>query len=411
MHNIFRGYSTSIIHVDRDSKIKTNIRIRLLAIYLFFAPLDFLPIIPGISFSKLLIFIPLIGCFLALKYVKIRFDKFFGIPIIYVMVLFLTMFYSYDASFTKQRIITIGLNIAVILIISMFNYSDTEIRIIKNSMVYSGWFTLLLIMLYSDTSLMGGRMTVEINGAYQDPNYLVGFLIFTIINYLEGFMEKRSIKEFIMFCIFVIVTFLTGSRGGLLAVLGAILFYISIWMKSKGFKFSSVIKLVIFIILLAIILNISLEMLPTTLAQRFDVSYTLGDGGANRLELFESALNAYKTFSGFNKLFGQGAGTIRYFTYSGHVAHNIWIESLIEIGIVGTSILFMFYFLYFKKAWRIKEYVAAASFVGYIIMTLSMSLYSYKPIWNIILLIMIIKNSDETIKNNSSKNSIVEVKQ
>ena len=92
----------------------------------------------------------------------------------------------------------------------------------------------------------------------------------------------------------------------------------------------------------------------------------------------------------FNKLFGMGAATIKHFTY-GRSGHNIWIESLMEIGIIGISILGIFYIVFILKSFKMGEHIVFACFMGYIIMTLSMSLYSYKPIWNILLLILILK--------------------
>jgi O-antigen ligase len=126
--------------------------------------------------------------------------------------------------------------------------------------------------------------------------------------------------------------------------------------------------------------------------QRYDISFISTDGGAGRLDIWKSILSNYNSSTELKKFFGWGAGTIPYFTYNGEVGHDIWIESLVEIGIIGVMILFIFYYIYFRKACRIREYVVAASFIGYMIMTLSLSLYSYKPIWNIILLIILLKN-------------------
>ena len=143
--------------------------------------------------------------------------------------------------------------------------------------------------------------------------------------------------------------------------------------------------------------------MPTEVTQRYDVSYTIKDGGAGREEIWKNVLYNYKNSPEFNKIFGWGAGTISYFNNRGMVAHNIWIESLMEIGIIGVIVLLIFYFTYLKKAYTMGEYMIVASYIGYMIMTISMSLYSYKPIWNIIILIIILKNNRYEVGNNISK--------
>ncbi len=379
--------------LKRPGKEKINLRTWVVAFYLLLAPLDFLPVMPGVSITRILIFIPISACLLHYKYMKIRSDIFFFFPVLYGTITMITMLYSYDISVTTQRTISIGLNIAVILIISMLSYNRNEIRIIKKAIVYSGWLTLILMVFYWDGNIMGGRITVVINGVYQDPNYLTGFLIFSILYYYDEFMQNRSKKSIVKMSFFLVSVLLTGSRGGLLAILGSALFYSLIWMKTKRFKFSSIVKIISFIFIMGILFNAVLDKLPDKVSQRYVTSFTLADGGAGRSNIWESTLYNYRSSPIFNKIFGYGAGTIRYFNYKGAVAHNIWIESLIEIGLMGTFIFFMFYFIYLKKAYKMKEYVVATSFMGYIIMGLSMSLYSYKPIWNILLLIIILKNS------------------
>ncbi|MEK4228820.1 O-antigen ligase family protein [Solibacillus sp. FSL H8-0538] len=376
-----------------DNYIVISIRTWLLAVYLFFAPFDFLQVIPGVSLSRVLICLPLVGCFLYMKYMKIRLDRFLFVIILYVGMLIISMFYTYDLESTSQRIITVGLNMAVILTLSMFHYNKSEITIIKKAMVLSGWLTLFLMLFYSNTSLMGGRITVSVNGVYQDPNYLCGFFIFPIIHYFGEFIKKKYIFSFIKMSVFIILVLLTGSRGGLLAILGSLIFYCLIWMITKKFTLSSIVLIISVTSIFIIFFNTVLGFLPQTITQRFDASFTVQDGAAGRGAIWESIIYKFNDSPNFNMLFGWGAGTIRNFTYNGSVGHNIWIESLVEVGVIGVLVLFIFYFTFFKKALKMDEYVVSASFIGYMIMAMSMSLYSYKPIWNIILLIMILKNS------------------
>lgn len=403
MQNAYQRFPLNRINIDKNFKI--HISTWLIALYLFCAPLDFIQVIPGVSLMRFLILLPLAGCFLRIKGMRFYLDRYFVILLLYVFMLIVTILYSYDSSNTIQRTISVGQNIAVILVLSMLSYNKKEIITIKKAMVYSGWLTLILMYFYSDTSLMGGRMTIAVNGAFQDPNYLCGFLIFSIVYYYEEFIQKKNKMSFVKMCVFLVFVLLTGSRGGLLAIFGSILFYTFIWMKDKSFKLSSILKLFSLIFLISIFFNITIDLLPESVGERYDTSFTVNDGGASRFGIWESSLNNYEHLPVFYQLFGTGAGTIGHIFIHGGVSHNIWIESLIEIGIIGTGVLFTLYFLYFIKVYKLKEFVVSSSFIGYMVMAMSLSLYSYKPIWNILLIIMILKNNryeaKSTIKNDS----------
>ena len=171
------------------------------------------------------------------------------------------------------------------------------------------------------------------------------------------------------------------------------------WIKNENYKVTSLSKTIIAIIIISIAFNIASIMFPSSITERYDIAYTIDDGGSSRWYIWESVLQNYSNSTLFNQMIGTGAGTIRHHNHHNAVAHNIIIESLVEIGIVGTFILLIFYIAFFKKALKMKEYVVASSFLGYMIMTMSLSLYSYKPIWNIILLIILLINREYAVRN------------
>ena len=372
----------------------------LVAFYLLLTPLDFLPIVAGASLSKILILIPVCGWLLYLTSIKIRFDRYLVVPVIYVIIILTSSFYSYDASATIQRIVTICMNIAAILVLSTVNYDANEINILKKAIVYSGWFTLVLMIFYAKTDLVGGlRLTVAVNGVYQDPNYLTGFLIFPILFYYFDLISNKKKLSLIKMSVFIIFILLTGSRGGLLALIGALLFLTLIWSMRDGFSLKTFAKIVSVILGLILLFVVTLNFLPEEIVNRYNLASVIASGGTGRTDIWVEVKDQYSDFSLINKLFGGGAGTVKFFT-DGEVAHNLWLESFIEVGVVGSVVFIVFYYIFFKKAYQMKEYVVVSSLFGYIVMSLSLSLYSYKPIWNIMLLILILKNSEDIAQDN-----------
>lgn len=370
---------------------------KMIAVYLFCAPLDFLQIIPTVSLPRFLVFLPLVSGILYIVKAKLRINRYFVALIVYLIVIALSMIYTVDLSVTKERTITVALNIAVILILSMFTYTKHELHIIRKAMVLSGWFTALLMIVYADTSLMYGRLTVIANGNYQDPNYLCGFLIYTIVHYWKAFLIGKKKRSLLYIGFFLVLVFMTGSRGGLIAVAGASLFYLFIWVKQSPAKGSVITKIMLLAVVAAVFIIALFAFLPEEITSRISINFTMKDRGANRFDIWKRAVYCFRVSPTQAKLFGWGGGTIRYFLVN-EVAHNIWLESLLEIGIIGTASLLFLYGSYFIRSVRLKQYVAAACFFGYMIMTMSLSLYSYKPIWNILLLIILFNNTGEDLK-------------
>lgn len=386
------------VRIEEEKNIK--IITILLCIYLLLAPLDFMAIIPGVSLSRVLIFLPLIGFTLNIKNTQIILDRYLVLPVLYMMFLAGSIFYSYNMGDTFGRTLSISFNIGVILVLSWINYNSYEIDLFKKSLVYSGWLTVLLMMLYGDTSL--NRLTVIVNGNYQDPNYLSGFLIFSIIYYLDELIKGKKTSALIKVVIFLYFVLLTGSRGGMIAILVSMVFYIFTWMHEQEFKIKSFLKIITIVIFVIIMFSEVMQLLPESVSQRFSLEYSINDSGAGRFDIWKVLINNLTQFNIFRIFFGTGAGTVVY-SANGFVAHNLWIESLVEVGVIGTSLLIGFYFVYLKSAYKMKEYVIYASFIGYLVMSLSMSLFTYKPIFNILLMINIIKNHNKEHMNNSIK--------
>ena len=147
----------------------------------------------------------------------------------------------------------------------------------------------------------------------------------------------------------------------------------------------------ILLIAAAVILVISLvwRFLPDYITQRYTLEYTQEDGGANRFDIWESCMRYFKRSSFLRKLLGHGAWTIPYLNEQRNVAHNLIIEFLLEYGIIGMLLIYGMFFYYIVQAKKLQQVGLLAAFLGYMVMTMSLSLYSYKPIWNAIMLIIL----------------------
>jgi len=380
----------STLSKDKGEEIK--LVTWFLGIYFLFTPFNFFPILPGVSILRLLAFFPLLGLMLHGRYFKVKVDRIFLLLIGYVLFLMLTSLYTFSISQTMQRVISVGTNVVLIILISMIEYNRNEILILKKFLIYSGWIAVGML-LYSSRYIVYGRITAQIGGREEDPNYIVGFLIITFLFHLEKVVKQKKLIHLAAVFIILAVVFMTGSRGGLLAIAGATFFYLFLWIKESRIGLKRIIILLSVLTLLFSIIWGIFYFLPPELVERFTFSEEMVEaGGTGRIPIWNSIIDNFNEAPLFNQLFGKGAGTVSRFAVNFQVAHNIWIESLIEVGVIGTIILMLLYFFVMKKTYRLNESLLLSAFLGYMFMGMTLSLYSYRPIWNLIMMIAMIGN-------------------
>lgn len=370
---------------------KINISTIFLGIYFLSLPLDFMPLGSGTSILKFIVIIPIALTLLRFNNIRFKFNGMFILPILYFFNILMSSLYSTNQSDSIGRSITIFLNLILLILCTSIEYNRKEKEYLVKMLVLGGWVVVLLLIFFGNTDIMSGRLTLVINGKFQDPNYLCGYMLFTIIYYLDEFKKSKNLANLIKVLIFITVVFFTGSRGGLIAVSGSIIIYFLINSKQK-------IKNICLLIMILSILPISLNFMPEDVQDRYSLEFTAKDGGANRFEMWRDIIENYQDFDIYNKVLGVGAATIRDYNSYNNVAHNVWIETLCENGIVGLIILMLFYFNYIKYALKLDSKIYVSVFLGYIIMTMSLSLYAYKPIWALLLLIKI--QSENITKSN-----------
>lgn len=361
-----------------------SIFILSLAIYLLMMPFDFMSIIPNVSLSKILIAVPLLGAVLDINsFGKLKVKSLY--TLLYPLAIFVSMLFSIDFNGSLDRLVSVALNVGLIIFLASRRYMAKELEVVYAAVGLSGWLLVIMCIIFSEVS-SDGRLTVMINGESQDPNYLCGFLILPTCYYLFRFLQDRKLFGIISVVAFAVVVFLTGSRGGTLAVLTAVV--VLLFKMASGSR-KKMWNSIGFLVLVAIFVIIIWDYLPEEITIRFSSEFNEEDQGSHRIEIWESLLKhfANRPFSG--QLFGTGASTVVLYSAYNYVAHNVFIEALAEMGALGLILIGGMYMYYGVQAWREKRTFVFPAFVGYMIMCLTMSLYNYKPIWNLLLIIVI----------------------
>lgn len=397
MKNIFRftpnKFFESTIGIMHMTITNKRIYLFFLIIYIVCLPLNAMNIGAFGSALKILAILPILIAMLSGN--KIQLQKSLRWQLYFTLYAIMSISWSTSYSLSASRCVTYVLLFILLLSTSFFRFDEKELSKVKIALVWSSRITVVLLLIFGD--IVEGRLYLQ-GILSEDPNYICAYFAFGAVFALNKIMSYKKILSKICgifeLCLYVYVAFLTGSRGGLIALLSAIGIYIITFSKSE--KKYIVAKTICFV-LVFIAINIILDNLPQELKTRFDFDNVLDSGGSGRTELWTNAIDMFKNANIFTKLFGFGTGTAQNnmlnFGYSRvNVVHNIFLETLVELGIIGLIIYTVAIFLFAKRAFQSKDKFAFAVIVCMIVLSLSTSIYAFKPYFNIMLYIVMLKN-------------------
>jgi len=207
-------------------------------------------------------------------------------------------------------------------------------------------------------------------GPFVNKNHFAGFIVM-IIPFSLGLMMKsgRIEKKFLYGFLGVVSTialFFTTSRGGILSFLAGIVVFV-LFSSRKGISKTILIPICMFVVILA---GYLLFFGISPILERFAESSVTTD---SRLVAWRGTLSAFSDYP----VFGSGLGTFQHIfkvyqpeglrLYWNH-AHNDYLELLLELGIVGTLIVMLFFVVVLKTIiktnWSRKDVYLGAAFLS-----------------------------------------------
>ena len=289
-----------------------------------------------------------------------------------------------DAGSTSVSfVIGYGLNAALYLCLTVVPYNKKELELMESVQI------LLLVILNFMTLFSGGsednRTTLMIMGQTSDPNYFVGFFIFPLTIALK---RLASGKHFVAYGLLIAVSlysiFLSGSRGGLLAIAatfaGFALLYPSSVLKRMLFFFGGLFAIIILFVVLK-------PILPANIVERMTLDAVTESGGTGRLDIWRSIIQ--EIVDQPERLFlGRGINATHSLFINGTwkqvVAHNHLLQTLYNQGIVGTLSFLALVIICFLRCRKRRKTVAIAM-LGMMALSLSLSFnQTVRSFWNLI---------------------------
>jgi len=276
---------------------------------------------------------------------------------------------------------------AVIILISCRVYNQREKRFIEWAWLIVGLMSIVM-GLTSQVVIGEDRTTIAILNGQEDPNQFCGYFIIPILYAWER-LTRRKEKFKWMYVVYILaiiyIAFKTGSRGGLLAILIPSVFYAI--MATKGIK-SKVIIVFSIAVGTLVFATVLYPMLPTTVTERFTIEQVQEDKGSGRFDVWGTLIGEVeKDKKAMIVGFGIGS-TEDILSKAGYVAlyaHNQWIQVLCDQGLMGVLLFFMLMFFGAFRNYK-KRMVACAAIIGGMALSMSLTLYVFKPFLNILLI-------------------------
>ena len=349
------------------------------------------------SFLKLVAFIPLALAFLDIKSWKIRICPTLVAQLLFWLLTVVSIFYSVSPTKTFSSVQALTLNLALVFCLGiMERYNEKELLFLQRALLLGGWITILMLLLFSDFSL-NGRLTLLLGEKTQDQNYINGYFIYTFSWHCSQLLMKKKKIHILPTLAILSMVLLTGSRGALLAFLAVVFFHVCIMFINSRHKVRNILLVVLLIWLLLVVFDAVLAQMPENVARRYSWDYIAEKGTTGRTQIWRFLLGHYAHDSVGRMLFGHGYGTtILVNTMDGKVAHNLYLDNLITLGIPGMILQIIIQSTIVYILHKRRQYPLLGAYLGMIAMCFSLSLVAYKPLWNVMLLALAIEENENS---------------
>ena len=289
-----------------------------------------------------------------------------------------------DASDTSMDyVIGYILNAAIYICLTVIPYNQAEVELMENIQI------LLLVILIAVTLLSNGthadRTTHVIMGQTSDPNYFIGFFIFPLTIALKKLVSgKHSLLYLSLIAVSMYSVFLSGSRGGFLAV--AVTFAAFALLYPSGFA-KQMLSMIGGLLLILILWTVFKPVLPENIVERMSVESVVESGGTGRWDIWNSMIREIVE-QPEKLLFGRGVTAMHRMLKNGSlvnvVAHNQVIQTVYNQGLIGLLSFLLLTGISFFRCVKRRKTVAIA-IIGMMALSVSLSFnQTTRTFWNLI---------------------------
>lgn len=310
---------------------------------------------------------------------------------LFVLLSCLTMLWTIDADRTIFSLTMLLQLFLFFSVLAIYPAERSDVRLLGAFVVASGAIisTWGLAQYIQGVHTAEDRLSVTLNGSMIDPNHVAASMLLPIAIAVGTFLETRDIRLRLASALSTLVMipalFLTGSRGGLIA-LAIMLLYIA-WRTRYRLQ----------VLFLMAVAGLASLFQPTVWARFADKGLA---GGSGRTFIWDTARLALKD----HWLIGAGYGAFPaaynhelFSTYQpifqgwSRPAHNAFLSAAVEVGILGGALhLFAWW-----RSWSDSRgnVVIEASIVGLAVASIFLDVLIIKYIWLAFTMVVLVKNA------------------
>lgn len=249
-------------------------------------------------------------------------------------------------------LLIMGLFFAFFTIAAFLN-RDFYVQIVNNLYPETA---MSLLFHYDDGCISGITNNYSANGIYLSLSLCVSFYTF-MFSKKENISSFKRKFAFLVFIICFISLLLTGKRGPtIFAIFSLFIVYYFYYSNNKKGR---LIKIMGVLLLGITLIFIIAQFVPeiNTIFNRFEQTKALGDISLGRIERIKLAFKLFLK----NPIFGMGWDSFKYFYRIYPAAkirgliinvHNVYVQLLCEVGLVGFFIFISIFILNLKKAFK-----------------------------------------------------------
>lgn len=285
-----------------------------------------------------------------------------------------SLFWNNNLSFNWYVSTTLLSAITAIVALSD-DYSEAETAELKRGVIGSFILSVFVTLINAD-SIKRIRLNISLTSEMDINDFACGLVVIIALLMSLLYKDKKfNVKAFLALAVCVAIIVFSGSRGAML--MAGIMLVAWVVMEAVNKKYLPVIVLAA----LGLMLLAFYKFLPEFIQGRLDLRNLIKDGGSGRSDIWRAAFNKFNESNIVRKFYGYGYGAFRSavnYIAPGHdrayEAHNIFIDMLIEGGLVGLTLMSFAFAKTFLSAYENKNYCGALAVVGLAVAGISLDM-------------------------------------
>lgn len=270
----------------------------------------------------------------------------------------------------------LGTHILMLMLVYVIEHYNINIDMFNNilNMYYlsSIFMCLLELLFHGPFQGIDSRQVITLPGVSHtdDPNALAAIFAVALTLSLYRVIFKQKYVEVLVIVLSTFAILLTGSRAGIITMLGVLFFNIYFYMINSPCQLSRKIFVICVMLIVCILsYNIIINNLPSSVFERLFIK-GYGDG-SGRVTLWNETFECFKKYPVFGA--GWGGKYIR--------THNTFLSMLLDIGIVGLLFFIIFILgLYLRN--RKNCIIANLILVAALIPSIFIEAITLRYLWN-----------------------------